>query len=256
MSDRVETYEVTAPPSIEIVGQTGDVSIRRSDDSVVKIVLRGDPEAVERTQIDAAPESISIRSHQMSGRFRSKPVDVIVSTPTGGYLRVDQASGQVRVRIPLADAVITTASGDVRIDKTVGAARVKVASGDVLVNEVAGEAEVQAASGDVRIGRAGDVVVNTASGGVRIGEAHRTISVKSASGDVVVKRFGGSDIDISTMSGDATIGLVSGIRVKASIKTLSGDFRNRIKPVDCERPDSMALRVQSFSGNVTLKTSA
>ena len=256
MSDRVEIYDVTGAPAIEIVNQAGDIAIRRSDEPRVKIVLRGNAEAVAATQIDASPESISIRARHSSGRFFSKTVDVIVSAPPGGYLKVDLATGQVRVRIPLKEAVVTTASGDVRLDKTVGRASITVASGDVLVSDVTGEAEVSAASGDVRIAKAGDVVVNTASGGVRIDEAERTISIKSASGDVNVKRFGGSDLDINTMSGNATIGLIPGMEVRAKIRTLSGDFRNRIKPMECERTDSMSLRVKSFSGDVTLKTAS
>lgn len=254
MSDRVEIYDVTGAPAIEIVNQAGDISIRRSDEPRVKIVLRGNADAVAATQVDASPESISIRARHSNGRFFSKSVDMIVSAPPGGYLKVDLATGQVRVRIPLREAVVNTASGDVRLDKTVGRANITVASGDVLVSDVTGEIEVSAASGDVRISKAGDVVVNTASGGVRIGEAERTISAKSASGDVTVKRFGGSDIEIKTMSGDATIGLVPGMHVRAKIRTLSGDFRNRIKAVDCERTDTMSLLFKSFSGDVTLKS--
>lgn len=256
MTDRIETYDVTGVPSIEIVGQTGDIVVRPSDEQRVRVVLRGDPEAVEATQIDASPGSVSVRSRVSESRFFNKSVDVIVTTPPGSYLKVDLAAGQVRVRVPLAEATINTGSADVRIGEPVGSATIKVASGDVSLKEVAGDAFVASASGSIKIPKARHVIVNTASGNVRIGEAERTISVKSASGDVTVKRFGGTEIDVATMSGDATIGLAPGIEVRASIKTLSGDFRNRIKPVECERTESMALRVKSFSGNVTLRSAS
>jgi DUF4097 and DUF4098 domain-containing protein YvlB len=254
MRDRIETYDVTGVPSLEIVGQVGDIVIRRSDEPRVTIALNGNAEAVDLTQIDASPESISIRSNRTKGRFLSKRVDVVVSVPPGGYLRVDVASGQVRSRVPLAEAVITTASGDIRLDETVGAAKIKVASGNVILSEVIGEAEVTSANGDIKIPSAGDIIVRTASGDVRIGEADRTISVKSASGDVSVKRFGGTDAVVTTMSGDVRIGLAPGLDIRASIKTLSGDFRNRCKPSGGERSGTMSLKVKSFTGDVTLRS--
>jgi DUF4097 and DUF4098 domain-containing protein YvlB len=220
----------------------------------VRVVLRGNAEAVELTQIDASPELISIRSGQFKGRFSTKRVDVMVFAPPGGYLRVDLGAGQVRVRIPLAEVSITTGSGDVRIGEIVGTARIKVASGDVSISDVVGEADVTTASGNVKIQHAGDIAVNTASGFVRIGEAERSISVKSASGDVKVKRFGGSDVEITTMSGDASVGLLPGMDVRASVKTLSGDFRNRIRPTEGDRIGAMSLRIKSFTGDVTLRS--
>jgi hypothetical protein len=254
MTDRVETYDVTGVPAIEIVGQSGDFVIRPSDEPRVRIVLSGNPEAVELTQIDVSPELISIRSRQSKGRFFNQRVDVMVSAPPGGYLRVDLGAGQVRVRIPLSEVSITTGSGDIRIGETVGTVRIKVASGDVSISEVLGEADVKSASGNIKIQHGGDISVKTASGSVRIGEADRSISVKSASGDVKVKRFGGSDIEISTMSGDASVGLLPGMDVRASIKTLSGKFRNRIKPTEGDRTGVMSLRVKSFTGDVTLRS--
>ena len=256
MTDRIETYDVTGVPSIEIVGQTGDIVIRASDEPRVRVVLRGNAEAVEATQIDASPGSVSVRSGESDGRFFDKRVDVIVTAPPGSYLKVNLAAGQVRVRAALTEASITTGSADVRVSEPVGTATIKVASGDVSFSEVVGDAYVASASGNIKIADARDLTVNTASGNVRIGEAERTISVKSASGDVTVKRFGGTEIDVATMSGDTTIGLAPGIEVRASIKTLSGEFRNRIKPVECERTESMALNVKSFSGDVTLRSAS
>jgi DUF4097 and DUF4098 domain-containing protein YvlB len=256
MTDRIETYDVTGIPSIEIVGQTGDIVVRPSDEPRVRVVLRGNTEEVEATQIDASPGSVSVRSRESEGLFLNKPVDVIVTTPPGSYLKVNLAAGQVRVLAPLAEVSISTGSADVRVSEPVGSATIKVVSGHVSLDEVAGDADVASASGNIKIPSARHIIVNTASGNVRIGEAARTISVKSASGNVTVKRFGGTEIDVATMSGDASIGLTPGIEVRASIKTLSGDFRNRIKPDDCERTESMALRVKSFSGDVTLRSAS
>ncbi|MFC2153341.1 hypothetical protein ACFLQ7_01755, partial [Actinomycetota bacterium] len=68
------------------------------------------------------------------------------------------------------------------------------------------------------------------------------------------RRFAGNDLEIKTMSGDVGIGLVPGMVVKAAVKTLSGDFRNRIEPTPGPRVGSMSLTVDSFSGDVTLSS--
>ena len=78
--------------------------------------------------------------------------------------------------------------------------------------------------------------------------------IKSATGDIRIRKFAGTDLEIKTMSGDATIGLVPGMIVNAAIKTLSGDLRNRIKPSPGEKTGSMNLTVTSFAGDVTLKS--
>ncbi len=93
MSDRVETYDVTGVPSIEIAAQAGDIVIKPSDEPRVKIVLTGNAEAVDLTQVDASPESISIRSRHTKGRFFNKRVDMVINAPPGGYLKIDLASG-------------------------------------------------------------------------------------------------------------------------------------------------------------------
>jgi len=56
------------------------------------------------------------------------------------------------------------------------------------------------------------------------------------------------------MSGDAHVAIVPGMVVNAAIKTMSGDFRNRIKPSTGERLGSMNLTITSFSGDVILRS--
>ena len=58
----------------------------------------------------------------------------------------------------------------------------------------------------------------------------------------------------TAMSGDSSVALIPGMVVNASIKTMSGDFRNRVKPTAGEKTGSMNLTITSFAGDVTLKT--
>lgn len=257
MTDRVETYEVAGPPRIDISSSSGDIVVKAGDSDLVTVVLSGDAAAVENTTIDATPDSVVINTKTRKGNRRlfSRGVDIIVTAPEGGSLRIGSASGDVRVRLITDDVEVNSGSGDVRIDKESGHVRVKVASGRVVVDRAVSDADVSSASGDVTVGFAADARINTASGSISVGRVDGTARIKSASGEVRVKDFRGNDLDIATMSGDVSAGLASGRTVDAQIKTLSGDLRNRIEPSDGPRTGSMKLFVRSFSGDVTLNPS-
>lgn len=254
MSDRKHTFEVTEAPHIDVSTRSGDVIIRRSDDDSVTVVLSGNTEAVESASLNATPGSISVRSGSKGQGWFSRTMDVVISTPPGGALRVGLGAGDVMVRVPMDSVDVSTGSGDIRIEEPVQNLRVKVASGDVIVDAAVGEASVSSASGDIRVGMVDSIVVNTASGSVNLATVTDSARIKSASGDIKLREFSGSDIDIKTMSGDATIGLVPGLTIAANVKATSGEFKNRIKPSDAERIGRMTLNAISFSGDVTLRS--
>jgi hypothetical protein len=255
MSDRVETYDVDDAPAIEIANNAGDIVIKEGTAGKAKISLSGSPDAVEGAAIEVSSDLITITSRPPKARFFSKRVDIVVVAPPGGVLKIELGSGAVRVRLPMTDVAISSASGEVRVDKPVRDLSIKVASGEVRVDRVERQATINSANGNIRIASANDLTINTASGDVRVGEVFEVARIKSASGDVVVGMFGGSELEIKTLSGDSRIGLVPGMEVKARVKTLSGDIRNKITPTPGPRVGSMSLNVTSFSGDITLKTS-
>ncbi len=254
MSDRKHTYEVKGAPHIDVSTRSGDVVIRRSDDDTVTVVLSGNKEAVESAAVDATSDSISVRSGPKGKSWFSRTMDVVISTPPGGVLRIGLGAGDVMVRVPMESVDVSTGSGDVRIEEPLKELRVKVASGDVIVDAGVREASITSASGDIRVGAVDDVVINTASGSVDLGVVTSGARIKSASGDIKVREFSGNDIDIKTMSGDATIGLVPGMTVSANVTAMSGEFRNRIEPSGVEPVGQMRLDAKSFSGDLTLRS--
>lgn len=255
MSDRVETYDVDDAPAVEIANNAGDIVVRKGSAGKAKISLSGPTDAVEAAVIEVSSDLITVISRPPKARFFSKRVDIVVTVPPGGTLKVDVGSGAVRVRLPMTDVAISAASGEVRVDKPVRDLTIKVASGEVRVDSVERQAIIDTANGNIRIGTASDLRINTASGDVRVGEITEVGRIKSASGDVVVGTFGGSELEIKTLSGDSRIGLVPGMEVKAKVKTLSGDIRNKTTPSQGPRVGAMSLDVTSFSGDITLKNS-
>ena len=256
MMDRIETYDVVGSPKIDITSTAGDIVVKPGTTDQVKIVLSGYTETVENTLVEASADAVVVRSRagNRSRRLFSRAMDITVTVPEGASLRVKSGSGDVRIRLGLDDVEVSSGSGDVRIDNEAGDVRVKIGSGRVVIAGAVRDATVTSVSGDVSIGYATDAVVKTASGTLVLGTVNGSARIKSASGDVKVREFRGSDLTISTMSGDTIIYLAPGRVVEARIKTLSGDFRNKVKPSSEEKTSKMSLDVKSFSGDVTLRT--
>ncbi|KAA3641375.1 MAG: hypothetical protein DWP92_01260 [Armatimonadetes bacterium] len=256
MSERTVTFDVEGSPAIDISSYNGDIVVREGTNPRVTVVLSGSDKAVEAVAIEASADHVAIVAKQLKGRLFTKGVDIVVTAPAEGSLKINTGAGSVRVRLPMSDVAIRAASGEVRIDRPVGELTLHVASGDSYISDVHGEATIESASGDVRLRSAKYLQIKSASGDVRVQEVGRTARIKSASGDVIVRRFAGSDLEVSTMSGDIRLGLVSGMEVKASIKTLSGTIRNKITPTPGDRVGTMSLEVSSFSGDVTLRNAS
>jgi DUF4097 and DUF4098 domain-containing protein YvlB len=254
MTDRVVRFDVDGPPRIDISIAAGNVIVRPGTEGKVKVVLSGTSEMVENASVDITPDSVTIRStsQEQRRRFFSKAMDVAVNAPAGVRVRVGIGSGDVRIRVDSEDVDVSAGRGDVRIDKVANDIRVKVASGDVVVAQCGRDFNANSASGDIRVEHVGEATVKTASGDVVIGTVENMCQVRTASGDVKVRDFRGSELDVSTMSGNVFVGLAPGRTVKASIKTLSGDFRNKVKPATSDKTGTMALSISSFSGDVTL----
>ena len=254
MTDRVVKVDVDGPPTIDVSIVSGDVIIKPGSSGQVKVILSGSSEIVESASIDVTPDAVAVRStsQKRTRRFFSKPMDVSISAPPGIRVRVGVGSGDVRIRVDAEDVDVSSGSGDIRIDRVTRDVRAKTASGDITVTRCDRDVKATSASGDVRIDHVGEATVKTASGSIIVGTAEGAVQVRSASGNVKVRDFRGPDLDVSTMSGDVFVGLAPGRTVTASIKTLSGDFHNKIKATAGDRTGAMALNISSFSGNVTL----
>ncbi|MCB1246101.1 MAG: DUF4097 family beta strand repeat protein [Acidimicrobiia bacterium] len=251
MTTRVETMQVGGVVTLDIANAVGDVVVRDADAAEVTVALSGDGNLVDGTSIDLVADRVTVRSPKTGRRF-ARRMDVTVTMPPGGVALIRVAAGSIRVRSRVTEAELETSAGDVRMDEPVEEVSIRVASGNVTLADVSGSGDIDTANGDVRIRAAGDVRVSTASGDIRVDEVRRTGRLKSASGDLTIGRFAGTDLDAKTMSGDVRVGIATRMELKASVKTLSGDFRNKIQPSPGEKLGSASLRVSSFSGDITL----
>jgi DUF4097 and DUF4098 domain-containing protein YvlB len=255
MTERTETHQIDPGAHILVSLHAGDVRFKQGDAGQVVVSMEGSPDALDTIDVDATTEAIAVTSTVRKRRwFGIGSVDMVVTVPPACDVSVRLGSGDLFISSPVNDLEVSTGSGDVRVEDVAGTADLKVGSGDMRVGSIGGTAKLSSASGDVRVDDATEVTVSTAAGDLFLGEVSEIATIKSATGDIRIRRFAGSDLEIRTMSGDVTIGLISGVVVNAAIKTMSGDFRNRIKPSSGEKTATMNLTVTSFSGDVTLRS--
>jgi DUF4097 and DUF4098 domain-containing protein YvlB len=103
---------------------------------------------------------------------------------------------------------------------TKSAVTVTLVSADLALGSLQGSVKLQTVSGDVTGDVGGDLRASTVSGSVRVtAAAARIIEVKTVSGTIQVSGSGG-EVEISTISGDAALDLVSITRGR--FKSVSG----------------------------------
>lgn len=255
MSDRIDTLEVVGQPHLVIQLHAADIRLKEGDAGRIVVQMSGSSDALDSIEVDATDDTVTVRTTQRKKRwFLGGSVDVVVTLPKGANVSISLGAGDIVVGLSVGDLEVHQGSGDVRVDDVLGPTEIKVGSGDVRCANLSGTARISSAAGDVRIDTASELTVSTAAGDLYVGEITESGRIKSATGDIRIRKFSGTDLEVKTMSGDAHVALVPGMVVNASIKTMSGDFRNRIKPSSGERTGTMNLSITSFSGDVILRS--
>lgn len=258
--ERHEVFEAPGPATARVTTMSGDVTVGASESRVIEVTLSVKDASHEGMLNDAVIEFdrdtsvlvVRTRTHENFNGFRglkaalrrnpwfdfgSSDPDVHIAVPDGSTIEVTTAAGDTEIIGSLARAAVTSASGDVSVADEVGVVEMKTASGDVTTATVRESLTCHSASGNVRCDGAGTTTkIRTASGSVQLSvDIPSEISVRTVSGNVVVKVARGLEVDVdassisgrlsSTMPLDVTPGAASKESVLISAKTVSGDVK-------------------------------
>jgi DUF4097 and DUF4098 domain-containing protein YvlB len=189
-----------------------------------------------------------------------------------GRVMFDTASGDVWLQEAEGDARVSTASGDVNIRRVGGSLQLHTASGTVYIDEVTGSLDVESASGDQHLkrvagrarlrGASADIIIGevqeglqaeTASGDITVDDAAGALRLRAQSGDVEVRRMREGTVSASSTSGDVTVGVLRGARVRVDLDSRSGDVRSHI-PLSPESVDGdgplVEVEARTTSGDI------
>ena len=189
--------------------------------------------------------------------LRAPAFALSVTVPPGTDATVTGASATGTLRGRLGAATLTSSSGDLDVEHCTSL-QARSASGDVRAGRVDGPAVVGNASGDVRIADAGGPVqLRTASGDLLVGTAATDVTARTASGDVRIDAATSGTVRLTTVSGDATVGVAPGLRIWLDVQTVSGRLRSELAE---DAPDAggaqLSITLQSVSGDLRLRRAA
>jgi DUF4097 and DUF4098 domain-containing protein YvlB len=272
-------YIVTGPILLELTNASGDVDINGSADG--KVHVRGEVRAsgfgfdnpqkrlddtVSNPPIEQRGDTIRIGKEMSRMRHISiaytiqvpRDTEVSATVASGaqtirgvrGPVRVQSASGSIRIEKIERDAQLSTLSGSVSATDIGSDIRVSSASGSVNVSNIKGDARVNALAGVIRVSKPGGrIEADTASGEVEIEGAANDVKAHAVSGRVSVQGNPGANSywELKTVSGAVQLGVPSSANLHLSAEASSGEIRTDI-PIVIEEQGKHSLRAHMGSG--------
>jgi hypothetical protein len=245
--------------SLEVGNPAGSTSVEAdpaAEEIVFQVVALNSAAEELIDRLDLVVTGATVRLSVPDRRLlRTPSFAITVTTPPDVPVTVTGASADTTVRGRLAGTVVTSASGDVTVEHCTDL-QVRTASGDLRVDRVQGTATVATASGDIQLaGVGGAVQARSASGDIVLGDLATDATVQTASGDVRIDRASSGTLRLTTVSGDATVGVAPGLRIWLDVQTVSGRMRSELDGADPDQGGAPQLTVvvKSVSGDLLLR---
>ena len=252
MSSR--SYEVGPAPRLDVRFERGSILLLAGEPGVIDVELAGP--GADELRVDATAGSITIRP---SGRFLRGvgPVEARLTVPADTRSSLALAAGVIDVRAPVVELQASAASGELTVGHVTERATLKTASGDIRADAIDGHAALTSGSGDLTVGRlTGAGRFTTASGDIEVGHLAGELSSKTASGDLTVRRMEGGTLDFRTASGNTTVAISPGRRVRYDVRAVTGRLHlpgPPSQPAEDGAKPLVRIEGRSVSGDTTLE---
>jgi Domain of unknown function (DUF5668)/Putative adhesin len=140
----------------------GDISVRSSDDAVIRVSGKTGVRAWSEPEADRMGKPVSAEIVKNGDTYEVRPsgydtsdgrisVDLEVSVPKKSALTVKTEKGDVTVSDMGADVGVTDQLGDVEIRNTVGEISIEMHKGDVKVNDSKGNVKISGKGGEIDV---------------------------------------------------------------------------------------------------------
>lgn len=256
-------FAAAEPIEAKIGLPAGSVSLAATQSGAVTVTLDGSGHNAESliadTEVSFENGTLTVEVPKRSLLRGNTSLDLIVELPAGSSVSFRTASADVVCEGELGSLTGRTASGDVVVERLTGTADIGTASGDIRLTETAGPVKCQTASGDTVVGRAGGpVTANTASGDITVEEAVESAILKTASGDLRISGMASGRADATSVSGDISVAVPSGIGVYLDLSTISGHVSSALDASQDggDTGAALTLNCRSVSGDIRITRAA
>lgn len=257
-------YATPGPINLEIRIAAGDVEIHAEprQTAVAEVVPHDDSgsarELAEKTRVEVSGDTLLISAPELGGWLlrRAPKLRVTARVPTGSSARIRVASADIHGYGEWSQVRVNSASGDTQLDQVTGDVSVNSASGGVRAVRVGGRLTVNTASGDVTSNQVdGRIDVKSASGDIQVDTAGGDVVLKTASGDAIIGAARNGTVRAHSVSGDVSVGVVSGTGVWLDLNTLSGRTHSDLDMSGGAPPAShdLTINVNTVSGDIAVR---
>ena len=166
----VDPKPVLADSRIAIRNMRGDIAVRSSDESKVRVDGKKNIRAWNETDAEHLASAITVEVVKNGDGYEIRPVnassdsrvglDMDISVPKQASLTIHEDRGDVTVSDMAKPVSISTTRGDVEVRSTAGDVTIDAGKGDVKVSDTRGNVKIS--------GRGGEVNVSSASGGLTL----------------------------------------------------------------------------------------
>lgn len=160
----IEVAPKTIPANARVFVHNGrgDISVRSSDDTVIRVSGKTGVRAWNETDADRMGKPVSAEIVKNGDSYEVRPVgydtsdgrisvDLEVSVPKKSALTVKTEKGDVAVSDMSADVGVTDQLGDVEIRNTTGEVSIEMHKGDVKVNDSKGNVKISGKGGEIDV---------------------------------------------------------------------------------------------------------
>ncbi len=240
-------YTVSGPIRVELNNASGDVDITGSADGKVHVHggVRasgfGSESSQKRLDDTLANPPVeqkgdTIRIGKDYSRMRNVSIAYSIQVPRDTEVSANVASGAQTIRGVRGPVKVQAASGSIRVEKIEHDAQLSTASGSVSATDIGGKP-------------GGRVEADTASGDVDVNGAASDVKAHAASGRVSVQGNPGADSywELKTISGGVQLVVPASANLHLSAEAASGEIRTDI-PIVIEEQGKHSLRAHLGNG--------
>jgi DUF4097 and DUF4098 domain-containing protein YvlB len=167
----VKPKEIPARAHILVRTFRGDITVRGSDDSQIRVTAKKNVKTWSETEANRFAQPVTVAISQNGDGFEVHPagydtsdnrisVDMEVSLPKNSALAVRTDKGDVVVSDQTTEVNIVDQNGDVEVRNTAGDVSVEMHKGDVKVSDTKGDVKIS--------GKGGEIEVNSTTGSLTV----------------------------------------------------------------------------------------
>jgi DUF4097 and DUF4098 domain-containing protein YvlB len=197
-----KTFTVQPGVHLKVSTAGGNVTVRSSGDTLVRVVAKEHIRAGSDAEADEVLKKLNLTIEQSGGE-----VDASAKYSSGFGINW----GGQPVEVDFVVTVPASASADL-----------KTSGGDIEVSDLDGQVDAHTSGGDIKLGViGGDIDADTSGGNVVLAEGRSNVRLTTSGGNITAKRLVGASV-LKTSGGDIK---VDSVENKVDAQTSGGDVK-------------------------------